>query len=458
MDPFVTLRLGTAQYEGGPGDSPVMRHFADEVEARSGGNIDVQLAYQAAGSVTDYEPTVVKLVQEGALEIGWLPTRGLDSMGVHSFQALQAPFLITDYALLRRVISSQIPAMMLAGLEALDVVGLGLYPDRMRHPAGIDRPLVTSSDFQDARIRVPTSDASDALWRALGSTPVHLNGLDLEQALAAGTLDGVETTMDGPLGFGARYVTSNLTFYPIVQVLLLSRAASRALTDRQLAVLRDAASDTLAFAMADLPFVDAAEPYCDTGGSVVVAEPAEVDALTRAVAPVTAAMEDDPETKGYLERIRALKADMTTTPAVSAICDGTAVPSIQPGLQASGLPAGTFSGIATRQDALRNGIAGDCATHHGSAALRLVIGSGRYSLFESCESEGEQQIDNGTYTSNAVTVEMSPTCCPGQSTVYSWTLADGVLTLTVVDESNSPPGDIPFNHFLYEHQWHTQIE
>ena len=51
---------------------------------------------------------------------------------------------------------------------------------------------------------------------------------------------------------------------------------------------------------------------------------------------------------------------------------------------------------------------------------------------------------------------MGPRCCPGQSTVYSWTLEDGKLTLAVVDESNSPPGDITHNHFLYEHEWTRQ--
>ncbi len=455
-DPVVTLRLGTAQYQGGPGDSAVMRHFADKVEELSGGSIDIQLVYEAAAGVTDYEAKIVSLVQSGDLEIGWVASRAFDALGIHSFQALQSPFLITDYSLFRKVMASPMPGLMLAGLDRLDLVGLGLYPDKLRHPAGVDRPLVSLADFQGITVRVPTSDATDALWRAFGSDPVHLNGIDLGRAQAIDALDGAETTMDSPMAFGARYVTGNVTLYPTAEVLFLSLAATTALTDRQVAALRAAATETQGFALADLPLVDSGQRYCHSGGSVVIADQADVEAIIASAAPVTAVLESDPQTRGFIDRIRALRANTPAPPAATSTCEGIAAPTAKPGADASGFPAGTYATVATRQDALRSGIADECATRYGGASLRLVVGDGRYFLFRSCDSVAESEIDDGTFTSDPATIDMHPTWSPGQWTAFLWTIDGEALTLAIVDETNAPPGDIPFNHFLYEHRWLKQ--
>ena len=72
--------------------------------------------------------------------------------------------------------TSPMAGEMLAGLKSAEVEGLGLYPDQFRHPVGFHKPLASPRDFKGARIRVLTSNASDALIRALGAEPVHLNG------------------------------------------------------------------------------------------------------------------------------------------------------------------------------------------------------------------------------------------------------------------------------------------
>ena len=64
---------------------------------------------------------------------------------------------------------------MLAGLKRDDVVGLALVPELLRHPVGLERPLLSPADFAGARIVDFPSRASDSLLRALGATPVHLS-------------------------------------------------------------------------------------------------------------------------------------------------------------------------------------------------------------------------------------------------------------------------------------------
>ena len=84
---------------------------------------------------------------------------------------------------------------MLAGLEAKDYVGLALVPDRLRYFTGVRHALASPADFAGARVRVFPSRTTDALIRALGATPVHLGGEELEVALAKRQMDGSEVSL-----------------------------------------------------------------------------------------------------------------------------------------------------------------------------------------------------------------------------------------------------------------------
>ena len=450
-EPTLRLRLGTAEHAGGPNDSPVLHEFAERVAELSGGQVQVKLEWGLADDTNDYEQKIIGMVRDGALDLGWTGTRAFDVLGVDSFEALQAPFLIDSNELLRQVMATSMPEQMLAGLDALGLEGLGAYPDNLRHPVGYHKPFVSLADFAGARIRVPTSDVSDAIYSALGSTPLHLNGVAFDEALSQGTLDGIDFAVIAAPNLAGAWATSNVVLYPRVSVMFLSAGVAAGMSADHLALLRTAAADALRSSMTALPAVDSAVKFCEGGGRVATATQTDLAAMKAATMSVTAGMRQVPQTNALIDQIEALKGSLSATEGaeVPAGCDQGAAPSIDP----AGITAGTYVATASSEDAQRTGIPDECATQHGGLDLRLVIGSGLYSLFGSCDTVDEQKVDQGTYTSAAGTVEMSPTCCPGQSTVYSWKLADGGLTLAVIDESKSPPGDIPFNHFLYEHRW-----
>ena len=129
----------------------------------------------------------------GRFELGWIGSRAWDRLGVTSFQALQAPFLVTSYALLDRITTGPLAARMLAGLDGHGFVGLALVPDRLRHPIGVEHPLRSPAEFAGARVRVIPSRATDALMRALGAMPVHVSNGDIDGAMARDAIDGTET-------------------------------------------------------------------------------------------------------------------------------------------------------------------------------------------------------------------------------------------------------------------------
>ncbi len=454
--PVITLRLGTAEHAGGPNDSPVLHQFAKRVEELSGGGLRVELRWALADDTNDYEQKIIGMVQRGDLELGWSGARAFDVLGVTSFQALQAPFLITSNDLLRQVMASTMPEQMLAGLAPLGLIGLGAYPDHLRHPISYHKPFVSLADFEGTTFRVPRSNASDAIYTALGSTPVHLNGVPFDTALSQDTLDGIDYALIAAPNLVPAWITSNLVLYPRVSVIFLSADVVNTLASGQLDVLRLAAAEAFESSLAALPEVDSAERFCQGGGRVAVATQEDLAAMARATAWVTAEMEKDPQTKAFIDQMEALKASVAApaAPHVPAGCVQEVAQST-PELAGdrAGIPAGTYTTTATAEDAQRTGVPDVCATQHGGAALTLLVGNGLYSLFESCDTVAQQKVDRGTYSSTADTVDMGPDCCPGQSTVYSWTLVDHVLTLAVIDETNSPPGDVPFNHFLFEHRW-----
>ena len=97
------LRLAVADDAEQP-DAPFARYFARRVSALSDGSVRVRVVWDAAGqSSPGYELGIAQRVRDGDFELGWMGSRAWDRMGITSFQALQAPFLVTDYGLLGRI-------------------------------------------------------------------------------------------------------------------------------------------------------------------------------------------------------------------------------------------------------------------------------------------------------------------------------------------------------------------
>jgi len=150
------LRLGVSDPRDAA-ESQLARYFATQVERLSRGRIRVEVTYDAGGTGTPYvERRTIELVRGGRFDLGWVAARAWDEVGVTSFEALQAPFLITSYPLRDKVLRSLGPEM-LAGLPRGDVVGLALIPGLLRHPVGITRsssrsPTIAAHGFVISRL------------------------------------------------------------------------------------------------------------------------------------------------------------------------------------------------------------------------------------------------------------------------------------------------------------------
>jgi TRAP-type C4-dicarboxylate transport system substrate-binding protein len=317
----VVLRLAVA-YAADQPDAPAARDFASRVAELSGGSLRVRVVFDAAGhKIANPEGRVARMVRDGEFELGWIGARAWDGQGITSFQALQAPFLVTSQALLDRIATGPLASRMLAGLQGHGFVGLALVPDRLRHPIGVERPLASPADFAGARVRAIPSRATDALLRALGATPVHVGNDDVHTAMSNRKIDGSEVSLGGSFA-GGRYLTANVTLFAKALTLFAGQRAYERLDDDQRTVIRRSAQQTVAHVAAHPPSDSAlVRRFCEAG-RVVMATKADTAALQRAAEPVFTRLQRDPRTKELIAGIRELKARTPATPApvVPASC------------------------------------------------------------------------------------------------------------------------------------------
>src|SRR5215210_8633280 len=109
---LTTLRMATIEDKGAPFTENV-EEFARQVEDLSGGKLRVKIVWGAEVALLGApgprpEQDVAALIQKGELDLGLIPARAWDELGVSSLQALQAPFLVSTEELVEDVLQSEV--------------------------------------------------------------------------------------------------------------------------------------------------------------------------------------------------------------------------------------------------------------------------------------------------------------------------------------------------------------
>ncbi len=285
--PSLVLRLATPDRRIDATGQQVV-HFAEEVARRSGGSIRIDPVWDVTpNGAHDWDQTVARGVADGTWEMGLVPGRAWDVLGVDSLRALNTPFLITSEAALRFVLDSDLRGDLLAGLPAAGVTGLDLFPDQLRHPFGYDRALLGADDYSGQSIRAPTSDTVSEVFAALDATTT-------DDDPDSGTQRGDESSYSLAQGHIA---TGNVTLYPKTDALVITTAVRHRLRNDQWSLLHDAAAATRDWLFAREPSDQAlAAAFCTQGGAIVTATAAQLSSLKQAVAPLVASLRRKPST------------------------------------------------------------------------------------------------------------------------------------------------------------------
>ncbi len=431
-DAPLVLRLGDVDSEDYSNTTHVLEYFGEQVAKLSGGRLRVHVIYDAAGQERpDVEAQVARKVRDGSFDLGWIGAAAWDELGVTSFQALHAPFLVTDDALLDRVATGPLAANMLRGLHRAGVRGLAVIPESLRNPVGLRRPLVSLGSFREARLVVTPSRATDAALHALGAVPVHRLGKGDQDVIRRGQADGLLESLVGY--FGPDVVTANVSIFPVLHTLFANPASLRALTDAERAALEQAAARTRAHAVAQRHSAqEAIDTFCSGGqaasatggGRVVLASRTELAALVRATRPVYSELERDPRTKSLISQIRALKRTLPPAPAIR-VPRGCSVPP-ESGPTGSTAPKatskldGTYRWVLTKADAIRSGWSPDIP----------VVGEVSERTLRAEKWQSGEGPDAGTYRVTGNRIAFS---WPSENSVLIFTFSrdrDGTLHLT----------------------------
>jgi TRAP-type transport system periplasmic protein len=342
---------------------PLIKDFVSQVRERSGDNVRIQVEGPWGDYAADAEQQVVRDVAAGKVDLGWTAARVFDTLGVTSFQALQAPMLIDNYVLAHAVSTSDIPAQMMDGLKEVGVTGLGTLADGLRKPIAVKQPMLGVADWRGMRFGIYRSQGQAQAIRALGATPMEAFGPFRDQALKDGEMQGFELDLylynHLVLTQRAPYVTANVNLWPQTDVLFANPGRLAALTGQQRGWLRQAAQD-VAGRSASLADRDTQmlRNACQSGARFATASQADLAALRQAFTPVYASLEQDPQTKAFIEQIQALKRSTTAGAPLAIPADCTGKAPAQPAASTGTAPVdlnGTYRYLLTKDDARKGG-------------------------------------------------------------------------------------------------------
>jgi TRAP-type C4-dicarboxylate transport system substrate-binding protein len=324
----VKLRLGyatTPQHSYGV----AVDAFKKEVEAASGGKLTIENLPNYTGGDAQLFDDVVG----GAIEMGAVSTATWDTKGSNAFQALQAPFLITDYGLAQTVEGGPIGTAMLTsptGPPKFKLVGLGIIEGGLRKPLGRTVALTNLASFKGKKIRVTQSKVLAATITALGAKPVALPIGDVFTALQNGTVDGMEASLDqiatNKYYEVADFVTQDVNLWPFPAAVVINKAAWDKLSSDQQAILTTAGKNLNKASIAAFtdpnPPVNFTAELCKAGLTFAFASDADQAALAKATELVMAELNTDSEVAAYIKQIQDAKTAAGSPPLAPALPAG----------------------------------------------------------------------------------------------------------------------------------------
>jgi TRAP-type C4-dicarboxylate transport system substrate-binding protein len=339
--PAAPVVLRMASVNGEAGFNPGVDELLKRVEARSNGNVKIEMAFGIGEFAPDAEQQIVRGVADGTYDLGVVGTRVFDTLGFKDLQGLDAPMLIDSYPIEASVIESDIPARMLRSLDQLHVSGLGLLADGLRKPVAVEKPLRGRNDWRGIPFGVYRSLALSSAVRALGGEPIEVFGTRRDQALEQRQIAGFEMNLLGyrilNLSRQAPYVTANVNLWPQVLAILGNPKRLASLSNEQrdslTGAVGEAAEASTGLVQGDDGFL---ADLCRQGTRFANASDADIAGLRDTFAGVYTDLRRDPETAQFIAEIEGIK-QRKATPAV-AIPDGctgpapgmAAQPSVQP--------------------------------------------------------------------------------------------------------------------------------
>jgi TRAP-type C4-dicarboxylate transport system substrate-binding protein len=412
-------------------DSP---DFIAAVERASGGSIriDETHGWRSDAPLGEQEQRTIEDVRAGKVDLAVIPARAWDTVGVTSFQALVAPFLVDSADLERRVVESEVAARMLEGVEPLGLAGLALLPGALRYPLGVSKPLLGPADYEGATIGIRPSGVAELTFRALGGEA---------EVFAPGSLAGLDGAELDPVTIAfVRYdeqstaLTANVVLWPRAVTIVMNRKAFDALSDTQQAVLATAGREAIEGYISRWADHDGLLGRVCNGGhfQLATASAGDREALRAAVQPVYEELERDPVTRELIASIEAMRGQELLAGAESLRCadEGAAASA---GSETSPELEGRWEATLSRDELVQAGavspetarnLAGDWALELGDGTIRALNAD-----TDTVGATGTYSVEGAVMT---IVWQEGTGITPGSSNVLGWSVYRDSLRFSAV--------------------------
>ena len=140
-----------------------------------------------------------------------------------SFDALQLPFVVSNYDNLNKMLLSEPAQKMLASLDDVGIKGLGLGEAGLRHFLSRLGAVTTMEGFSGLKTRIVPVPLHKAIWSALGANPVGIAYGEVYTTMATKGIDAVEFNASSVLAENLYKPAKHLSltghyFWPLVMI------------------------------------------------------------------------------------------------------------------------------------------------------------------------------------------------------------------------------------------------
>jgi C4-dicarboxylate-binding protein DctP len=160
--------------------------FKELAEKYTAGRVKVGV-YPNSSLYKDKEE--LEALQLGSVQLLAPSIAKFSPLGVKEFDVFDLPFLLSDEARARQMMTSPMMADLNKKLEAKGVLPLA-YWDNGAHDYTANKPLISPEDFRGMKMRIQGGKVQDAVARELGAIPQIIAFGELYQALQTGVVDG----------------------------------------------------------------------------------------------------------------------------------------------------------------------------------------------------------------------------------------------------------------------------
>jgi tripartite ATP-independent transporter DctP family solute receptor len=281
------IRFGNSQSPG-EATADTMAEFKKEVEAKSNGQIQVEL--YPSGQLGKIEE-VVEMLRSGAAQMHINSPQYL-AKWYPEIQVTSLPYLFDSPEAADRTLDGPFGTDLRAKIqEKTDFVIMGYEEYGLKHVFNRRRPVRTMDDLRGLKLRVIASPVTLKTFQSLGASPVGMAFSEIYSAMQTGVIDGGELPFTSIFGAKlyevTRYISTTGHFFELALV-VGSKSWLTSLPPDMRKIVLDAAQNMAAVARRTSRSSQATARAFMAGKGVEVNEvaPAELAKMRTAVAPV----------------------------------------------------------------------------------------------------------------------------------------------------------------------------